>query len=106
MQSPNEVSSGALSSVETVGTYEVDSAMLGEGGNAELRSFCRILQGLTEIEIVPIEDAYNGARNSTEVEEIIDAPWAKALELWALHQRGNIILLTSTITAPNGDERG
>ena len=59
--------------------YEVDSAMLGEGGVAELRSFCNILQGLTTVEIVCIEDSYNGANNPEEV----DVPWGEALEIWA-----------------------
>jgi len=59
--------------------YEVDSAMLGEGGVAELRSFCNILQGLTSVEIVCVEDSYNGANNSEEV----DVPWGEALEIWA-----------------------
>jgi len=59
--------------------YEVDSAMLGEGGRAELRSFCNILQGLTSVEIVCVEDSYNGANNPEEV----DVPWGEALEIWA-----------------------
>ena len=59
--------------------YEVDSAMLGEGGVAELRSFCNILQGLTTVEIVCIEDSYNGANNPEEV----DVPWGEALKIWA-----------------------
>ena len=61
--------------------YEVDSAMLGEGGVAELRVFCDILQDLTSVEIVCIEDSYNGA-NSPEV----DVPWFKALEIYAMEK--------------------
>ena len=64
--------------------YEVDSSMLGEGGVAELRSFCNILQELTSVEIVCIEDSYNGANNSEEV-DVPDllASWGEALEIWA-----------------------
>jgi hypothetical protein len=70
--------------------YEVDSAMLGEGGVAELRVFCNILQALTSVEIVCVEDTYNRATNPAwdyeKREELIDAPWAKALEIWANNQ--------------------
>ena len=59
--------------------YEVDGGMLGEGGRAELRSFCNILQGLTTVEIVCIEDSYNGANNPEEV----DVPWGEALAICA-----------------------
>ena len=66
--------------------YEVDSAMLGEGGVAELRSFCNILQGLTSVEIVCVEDSYNGANNPEEIDLRVrdaDGPWDEALEIWA-----------------------
>jgi len=66
--------------------YEVDSAMLGEGGRAELRSFCNILQGLTSVEIVCVEDSYNGANNPEEIDLRVrdaDGPWDEALEIWA-----------------------
>ena len=66
--------------------YEVDFAMLGEGGVAELRSFCNILQGLTSVEIVCVEDSYNGANNPEEIDLRVrdaDGPWDEALEIWA-----------------------
>ena len=44
-----------------------------------MRSFCNILQGLTSVEIVCVEDSYNGANNTEEV----DVPWGEALEIWA-----------------------
>ena len=86
---------------ETVGTYEVDSAMLGD--RCSLRLFCRILQTLTEIEIVCITDSHNGARCSTqEVEELIEAPWALALELLALELSALTDEITAEITAEEG----
>jgi len=65
--------------------YEVDSAMLGEGGRAELRSFCNILQGLTSVEIVCVENSYNGATSPDEdMVELLHSvvPWDEALEIF------------------------
>jgi hypothetical protein len=65
--------------------YEVDSAMLGEGGEDELRTFCAILQDHTSVEIVCVEDSYNGATSPDEdMVELLHSvvPWDEALEIF------------------------
>lgn len=68
--------------------YEIDEAAMGSEWQGDLDSFAEVLQDVAgdTWEIIPIRNAYNGAKNQDEDGNRIDIPedvWLRALDVHA-----------------------